>query len=402
MRAKLILIHKMGENTSTPSLQITSLTYDIDTPGLFDYASPNIFKQILKVKNSASVGTLNGELVITEADNQTSLLKLKKKGEHYILKSDLLETQALGHEKVWLVVNMLKSPLTPARYRLSEGEVLRLGRAIVRVKEMKTDSLNKHSNRLVASSRLLSGNLQGKADFFGRGYSKHLQAANALDQLPDTDLCRVCYSGHYTTDDPLVSICKCAGSLQYMHINCLRSWIASRAEITVKGPVVTYEWKKHECEVCMTEYPVNVKIDNQTYELLTIYRPHTNYMLLEEITRQQDSSYSVFCIELTQASIFCGRSHDCHLRVKDISVSRKHATLHLEKNAAYIEDNNSKFGTLALVNRAISIQSGSEVPLQVDKTVLLITADYPRQSERPAISEVSRRAEKPRALPEPL
>ena len=45
-----------------------------------------------------------------------------------------------------------------------------------------------------------------------------------------------------------------------------------------------------------------------------------------------------------------GRGHETDVRIHDISVSRLHALIHKdEKGRFYIEDNNSKFGTLALV-----------------------------------------------------
>jgi pSer/pThr/pTyr-binding forkhead associated (FHA) protein len=45
-----------------------------------------------------------------------------------------------------------------------------------------------------------------------------------------------------------------------------------------------------------------------------------------------------------------GRGHDADVRVTDISVSRLHAVIKkTEKGYFYIEDNQSKFGTLALI-----------------------------------------------------
>jgi len=45
-----------------------------------------------------------------------------------------------------------------------------------------------------------------------------------------------------------------------------------------------------------------------------------------------------------------GRGHDADVRVTDISVSRLHAFIKRATNGFfYLEDNNSKFGTLALI-----------------------------------------------------
>jgi len=48
-----------------------------------------------------------------------------------------------------------------------------------------------------------------------------------------------------------------------------------------------------------------------------------------------------------------GRGHDVDIRTTDISVSRFHALLKYNKGNFYIEDNNSKFGTLVLLRDSI-------------------------------------------------
>ena len=43
------------------------------------------------------------------------------------------------------------------------------------------------------------------------------------------------------------------------------------------------------------------------------------------------------------------------IRITDISVSRKHAILHYENGKFFLEDNNSKFGTLILLKQPIPV-----------------------------------------------
>ena len=51
-----------------------------------------------------------------------------------------------------------------------------------------------------------------------------------------------------------------------------------------------------------------------------------------------------------------GRGHDTDMRVTDISVSRLHAYIRKSaKGYFYLEDNHSKFGTLALIKAPIMI-----------------------------------------------
>lgn len=50
-----------------------------------------------------------------------------------------------------------------------------------------------------------------------------------------------------------------------------------------------------------------------------------------------------------------GRGADCDIRITDISVSRTHAIIRLEKDGFYIEDNMSKFGTLIWLKDSVVI-----------------------------------------------
>ena len=50
-----------------------------------------------------------------------------------------------------------------------------------------------------------------------------------------------------------------------------------------------------------------------------------------------------------RAQIKLGRGFDCDIRINDISVSRSHAIIKLEKGNFYLQDSNSKFGTLLLM-----------------------------------------------------
>lgn len=54
-----------------------------------------------------------------------------------------------------------------------------------------------------------------------------------------------------------------------------------------------------------------------------------------------------------------GRGHDADIRITDISVSRFHALIKYSKGDFYIEDNNSKFGTLVLMKNAMKLNSSN-------------------------------------------
>ena len=54
-----------------------------------------------------------------------------------------------------------------------------------------------------------------------------------------------------------------------------------------------------------------------------------------------------------------GRGHDAEIRITDISVSRFHALIKYNKGDFYIEDNNSKFGTLVLMKNSMKLNNAT-------------------------------------------
>ena len=52
-----------------------------------------------------------------------------------------------------------------------------------------------------------------------------------------------------------------------------------------------------------------------------------------------------------------GRGHETDVRITDITVSRQHAILNYSNEKFYIKDNNSKFGTLILLQEPFAINS---------------------------------------------
>ena len=60
-------------------------------------------------------------------------------------------------------------------------------------------------------------------------------------------------------------------------------------------------------------------------------------------------------------SIKMGRSHQCQIKIGDISVSRIHAQIKFVDNKFYISDYNSKFGTLVKLEEDLDLQDGTQL-----------------------------------------
>jgi len=65
-----------------------------------------------------------------------------------------------------------------------------------------------------------------------------------------------------TLENPLLSLCKCTGTLKYIHLNCIKLWINSKLIKTNIQGIQSYYWKLYECEVCKTQYPCKYRYNN--------------------------------------------------------------------------------------------------------------------------------------------
>ena len=66
-----------------------------------------------------------------------------------------------------------------------------------------------------------------------------------------------------------------------------------------------------------------------------------------------------------------GRGHEANVLLSDISVSRVHCLLNIENNNIYLEDNNSKYGTLVLIQTSkINLVENLFLNLQIGRSFI--------------------------------
>uniref|UniRef100_A0A3B0MVR0 RING-variant domain/FHA domain containing protein, putative n=1 Tax=Theileria annulata TaxID=5874 RepID=A0A3B0MVR0_THEAN len=176
--------------------------------------------------------------------------------------------------------------------------------------------------------------------------------------------CRICLCN----DDgsgPLITPCKCKGSLTYVHLSCIRSWIKGRLNCYAEGtPNTSFFWQKLTCELCGTLYPTKISIDNKEHDFVDIEQPQPPYLVLEP---ENVTEKGYFIVSLSKNPAIIGRGHLSDIRLTDISVSRNHSTLLFQNDRFIIKDTRSKFGTL--INS--SKDTGFKTQIFHDNPVLL-------------------------------
>lgn len=181
-----------------------------------------------------------------------------------------------------------------------------------------------------------------------------------------------------------------------IHYSCLKNWIQTqRVQKEYGENVVSYYWKKFECEICKQSYPYIFRSKDRLFKLIDqimpspiiqsplgelIQPPAQSYLLLESQPLDKNTSrmihlMTVPAIQGAKSEFKIGRGHESEVRINDISVSRCHALIKYKAGEGFfIEDNQSKFGTIVLLKDKLQLQANHTLAVQIGRTVVSFTA----------------------------
>ena len=212
-------------------------------------------------------------------------------------------------------------------------------------------------------------------------------------------ICRICYMEEIDKKiNPLIKPCKCSGSMKYIHYECLLHWLKTKVLINNNsycdnGFFTIYSLNLIECELCKNHLPNYIKHQNKIYSLINYDKfekdtkitkinenknndnnnNNNNYIIFDEITTNKEGNKYRYLVKFDENNIIkIGRGLEMQLILNDISVSRNHCQLKINEDGNIIlEDNNSKFGTLVLIQAEnIEILQGKTLTLQVGTNYL--------------------------------
>ena len=196
--------------------------------------------------------------------------------------------------------------------------------------------------------------------------------------------CRICFcEGSFEGKNPLISPCKCTGSVTYIHLNCLRKWLTSKV-ITKTSPnnnIYCYIFISLECEICKTIIPEIVEYRGKYISLLDFKDIDPPYIILQSMNQynlpnRNISNISdlnmIFVMSFKQKDyLVIGRANNSDIRLNDVSVSRNHSMISYSNGNFYIDDIGSKFGTLLLIQNNIQFLPYKDISIQSGKCHML-------------------------------
>ena len=281
----------------------------------------------------------------------------------------------------WFIFKQSKFENKMSKYKINQGDIIRVGRITTRIKNICFNGTSNNSKNIQNTKNLievqetpnkLNPNSVTENTNSNNNSRKSLKKKNSKNNNKANKICRICYMEEDDEENPLVQPCICSGSMKYIHLKCLKHWINTRSFDKVESNDLCsiYIIKPVECELCKTKFPDFIRHNGKLFALLDFNYEYKNYLTLESLTLDKHKNKFLYVISLeNNRKIKLGRGHDSDILLSDISVSRIHCVISTENKNVYIEDNNSKFGTLILI-QSPSIQMVENLPLyfQVGRT----------------------------------
>ncbi|KAF4697342.1 hypothetical protein FOZ62_000309, partial [Perkinsus olseni] len=260
-----------------PTVYAESTTWTRDSHDLFDYESQHVVRRDFALNQTVRFVRRNDEVRTDDAsvdavpprEQSDYLMKCINFDSRYMIQPAEKQSDAcrLVPKKLWLVIKEL------GPHTLSEGDIIKLGRFKLRVRQLCGDS----EDQLVRPD--LSGSDSATA------------VARCAPPEADGMPCRICLleASGSDEDDPLIEACACRGSIRYVHLGCLRHWIQGRLFLGGNDGHTdphTYLFRQLTCELCRTSYPMNVVLpDGSTTQLVPMPETKAPYLVLENMMR---------------------------------------------------------------------------------------------------------------------
>ena len=170
--------------------------------------------------------------------------------------------------------------------------------------------------------------------------------------------CYICYD-EGEVGNPLINPCQCAGSVKYVHLNCLQRWIQPEGSSAVNT----------HCPVCKVRYPEKTQamMVRPPAILLESWSNHRTLKLRHWVSFAQHGSASL------------GRFVDHNdVVIPDHSVSGEHALIVHGNDEFWLHDRESSNGSFIRLCAPLRLTFGESLHLKMGKSLLCLQAKRSR------------------------
>jgi hypothetical protein len=318
-------------------------------------------------------------------------------------------------DRAWLVLNdVVKNKQNMIsksnKYKLHNGDIVRFGKVVFKATIVRKNSerdadilecekyydiVDKNhlpirqaevwqSSKTVAEMSPIKNKLTTKVaqdklrvdDISPNSWSDNLSSKE--DDEPAERTCRICYCQEEDMIvNPLIEPCICSGSVKYIHLSCIKSWINEQLTQDIEPDVKSYCWERIKCELCHTNFKEVVENDGRKFKIFEKEKIDSEtHMILESIYPDDIKIYFGLLLKNGESkkSFIIGRSRAWNVKLNLDSISRNHSEITFEKGDFYLKDFGSTFGTLVLLRQPLVFnkRQKNEVAIQSGPTMIEI------------------------------
>lgn len=361
-----------GTGDEKPIVVLRSSTWLRESHGLYDYESSDIVRKEDQLPHACTVLRKETHVMIqpplpgqpacpVEAEPLARLIV--RNGKFCVDGTRTLAPSPDGGRKggkLWRVVKDVAGG-----HYLQEGDSIKLGRFKLRVRQL-----------VVPSTQAANATPEGvlaTVTVSGAG-APRLCRVNAEGVGEENLPCRICLLEDSTQEDPLLRPCECRGTIECVHLACLRHWIRGRLDLQ-ESSTGSYFYKPLACELCKAQYATHMVDGSGEGDPLPIVElPKTQppFVVLERDSNRPDSK-GAHVISLAERKVLkLGRGHESDVRFADVSISRWHADIRFDqrRGAFVLSDHESKFGTLVAMRSPVPCDDKQPLTFQAGRSLL--------------------------------
>ena len=376
------------------------LTINKNSNEIYDYKSINKFQNILKLNKdffavyyNNNIEIFNSYEAIPNYLHNNILFYIHKTNNNKFYFQKKYQNLIFSNKAYLPLFDIFQNKINNnninnnIKYNLSVGDVIKIGRIEIKIKKINIENNQKNIyNNFITKSKNQ------------KNIKKNNNNINNIKNNNEENkkkFCRICFEDESIS--PLINPCQCKGDIKYIHLTCLKKWIKTKIfkQTINKEKFIIYSYEKIFCEICKTEIPDLIKKeDNHIYEIWNFNDdiPFKNYIIFQ-INRKINISYdnnnneinTIYIINLIKnKNISIGRSVYCDIIIKNLSISRIHCNLKLDAsdNKIYINDNNSKYGTVVLLQSDFMEIYEEPLFLQFDKFLISLNVNKKKNNNK--------------------
>lgn len=183
------------------------------------------------------------------------------------------------------------------------------------------------------------------------------------------EFCRVCFGREGGERNPLLNLCKCAGSVRNIHYLCLKRWISTKSKHVSSDAYEYYEYDL-SCDLCKQRIDKVILHGGKRYAVYSESFLHPPYVVMA-YRNEASNQVKEFIINFDhQKSITLGKNKDCDLPLSEKLISGQHCELIYEKNTLYIKNLNPAFGTFVNFTEATLTSTDNCIELMLNNHLI--------------------------------